>query len=85
MEDVLIRPRRTVHPINRLTNDRLDGVLKELSKARVVSVYSAYNATNFKYMNLRLEDQCLNAMETALAFDDDSLNANIPMKNLMKL
>jgi hypothetical protein len=36
-------------------------------------------------MNLRLEDQCLNAMETALAFDDDSLNANIPMKNLMKL
>ena len=28
-------------------------------------------------MNLRLEDLCLNAMETALAFDDDSLNANI--------
>ena len=27
-EDVLIRPRRTAHPINRLTNDRLGGVLK---------------------------------------------------------
>ena len=34
-------------------------------------------------MNLRLEDLCPNAMETALAFDDDSLNANIFMKNLM--
>ena len=67
--------------INRLTNDRLGGVLKELSKARIVSVYGAYNATNLKNMNLRLEDLYLNAMETALALDDDSLNANIiPMK-----
>ena len=39
MEDVLIRPRRTVHPINRLINERLGGVLEELSKARIVSVY----------------------------------------------
>ena len=39
MEDVLIRPRRTVHPLNRLTNDRLGGVLKELSQAKIVSVY----------------------------------------------
>ena len=38
MEDVLIRPRRTVHPINRLANVRLGGVLKELSQARIVSV-----------------------------------------------
>ena len=38
-------------------------------------------------MNLRLKDQCLNAMETALAFDDDSLNANISMNfnDAMKL
>ena len=38
MEEVLIRPRRAVHPINRLTNDRLGGVLKELSQARIDSV-----------------------------------------------
>jgi hypothetical protein len=78
MEDVLIRPRRTVHPINRLTNDRLGGVLKELSNAGIVSVYGTYNATNFNEMNLKLEDLCLNAMESALAFYDDLLNADIP-------
>jgi hypothetical protein len=48
MEDVQIRPRRTVQPINRLTYDRLGGVLKELSEAGIVSEYGAYNATNFK-------------------------------------
>jgi hypothetical protein len=42
-------------------------------------------------MNLRLEEKCLHAIETAIAFDDDSLNANISknlneaMKNLIKL
>ena len=56
---------------------RLGGVLKELSKARIVSVYGAYNATNFKDVNLNFEDLCLNAMETALAYYDDSLNADI--------
>ena len=39
MEEVLIRHRSAVHPINRLTNDRLGGVLKELSQASIVSVY----------------------------------------------
>jgi len=78
MDDVSPRPRRTVHPINRLNYDRLGGVLKELSEAGVVSDYGAYKATNFKEMNLKLEDLCLSAMETALAFYDDLLNANIP-------
>ena len=78
MEDVHIRPRRTVQPINRLTYDRLGGVLKELSEAGIVSAYGAYNATNFKDMNLKLEDLCLNAMESALEFYDDLLNADIP-------
>jgi hypothetical protein len=40
--------------------------IKELSEAGIVSEYSAYNATNFKDMNLNLEYLCLNAMESAL-------------------
>ena len=59
------------------TYNRLGGVLKELSEARIVSVNGAYNATNFKDVNLNFEDLCLNAMETALAYYDDSLNADI--------
>ena len=47
MDDVSPRPRRIVHPINRLTYDRLGGVLKELSEAGIVSEYAAYTATNF--------------------------------------
>jgi hypothetical protein len=78
MDEVSPRPRRTVHPINRLTYDRLGGVLKELSEAGIVSEYGAYKATNFKDMNVKLEDLCLSAMESALAFYDDLLNANIP-------
>jgi hypothetical protein len=78
MDDVPIRSRRTVQPINCLTYDRLGGVLKELSEAGIVSVYGAYNSTNFKDMNLKLEDLCLNAMESALTFYDDLLNADIP-------
>ena len=77
MEDVPVRPRCTVHPINRLTYDRLCGVLKKLSEARIISVNGAYNATNLKDVNLNFEDLCLNAMETALAYYDDSLNADI--------
>ena len=50
MNDVPIRPRRIVQPINRLTYDCLGGVLIELSEAGIVSVYGAYNATNFKDM-----------------------------------
>jgi len=57
--------------------NRLGGVLKELSEARIVSVNGTYNATNFKDVNLNFEDLCLNAMETALAIYDDSLNADI--------
>ena len=52
IHDFPIRPRRTVQPINRLTYDRLGGVLKELSEAGIVSAYGAYNATNFKELNL---------------------------------
>ena len=51
MDEVSPRPRRIVHPINRLTYDRLGGVLKELSEAGIVSEYGAYKATNFKDMN----------------------------------
>ena len=58
--------------------NRLDGVLKKLSEARIVLVNVAYNATNFKDVNLSFEDLCLNAMETALALYNDSLNADIP-------
>ena len=47
MDEVSPRPRRIVHPINRLTYDRLGGVLKELSEAGIVSEYGAYTATNF--------------------------------------
>ena len=57
--------------------NRLGGVLKELSEARIVSVNVAYNATNFNDVKLNFEDLCLNAMETALAYYDDSLNADI--------
>ena len=53
MDDVPIRPRRTVQPINRLNYNCLGGVLKELSEAGIVSVYGAYNATNFKDMNFQ--------------------------------
>ena len=41
MDDVSPRPRRIVHLINRLTYDRLGGVLKELSEAGIVSEYGA--------------------------------------------
>ena len=34
--------------------NRLGGVLKELSEARIVSVNVAYNATNFKRCELEL-------------------------------
>ena len=46
MDDVSPRPRRIVHLINRLTYDRLGGVLKELSEAGIVSENGAYSATN---------------------------------------
>ena len=46
MDDVSPRPRRIVHPINRLTYDRLGGVLKKLSEVGIVSEYGAYTATN---------------------------------------
>ena len=47
IDDVSPRPRRIVHLINRLTYDRLGGVLKELSEAGIVSENGAYTATNF--------------------------------------
>ena len=47
MDEVSPRPRRIVHPFNRLTYDRLGGVLKELSEAGIVSEYGAHTATNF--------------------------------------
>jgi Reverse transcriptase (RNA-dependent DNA polymerase) len=78
MKNVPIRPRRTVKPNNRLTYDRLCSVLMKLSEAGIVSEYGAYNATNYKDMNLKLEDLCLNTMDTAIALYDNLLNADNP-------
>ena len=62
MEDIPSDPDAQYNQSTALfTYIRLGGVLKELSEARIVSVYGAYNATNFKDVNLKLEDLCLTA------------------------
>ena len=72
------RLRHTVRQPDRLTYERLGGVLKELSEAQIVTDYGGLDSIGFDEMNKKLEDQCLTAMETALLFYEDALNAKLP-------